>query len=85
MTIWPRDSPFATAKAVATADDHEMSTWIFAIALACGAWYVFILVVQTIGFTQLYVNAHPWRDHYSDTLPDIDITRLSRSLPFLRL
>jgi hypothetical protein len=56
MTIVPRDSPVATAGTVVAAGDHEMSTWIFAIALACGIWYFFILVVQAIGFTQLYVN-----------------------------
>jgi hypothetical protein len=53
MTVWPRNAPFAAARAVEAAADHEMSTWIFAIALACGIWYFFILVVQAIGFTQL--------------------------------
>ena len=56
MTIVPRDSSVATAGTVVAAGDYEMSTWIFAIALACGIWYFFILVVQAIGFTQLYVN-----------------------------
>jgi hypothetical protein len=53
MTVWPRNAPFAAARAVEAAADHEMSKWIFAIALACGIWYFFILVVQAIGFTQL--------------------------------
>jgi ceramide glucosyltransferase len=61
MTIWPRDAPFATARAVEAAEDHEMSTWIFAIALACGSWYFFILVVQAIGFTQLWVKRQFFR------------------------
>jgi hypothetical protein len=57
MTVWPPDAIFATARAVGTTEDHEeMSTWIFAIALACGIWYFFILVVQAIGFTQLWVK-----------------------------
>lgn len=33
-----------------------MSTWVLAVAAACGSWYLFILVVQTIGFTQLSVK-----------------------------
>jgi hypothetical protein len=56
MTGWPHNAPFATARAVEAAEDHEMSTWIFAIALACCIWYFFILVVQAIGFTQLWVK-----------------------------
>ena len=56
MTLWPRDAPFATAIAVEAAEDHDMSTWTFAIAFACGIWYFFILVVQAIGFIQLSVN-----------------------------
>lgn len=56
MTVWPRDAPFATARAVEAAEDHDMSAWIFAIALACGIWYFLILVVQAIGFTQLSVK-----------------------------
>jgi len=45
-----------TAPAVKTAEQNAMGTWIFAIAVACGAWYCFILLVQGIGFTQLYVH-----------------------------
>jgi hypothetical protein len=57
MTVWPGDAPFATARAVEAAEDHDMSAWIFAIALAFGIWYFFILVVQAIGFTQLSVKS----------------------------
>jgi ceramide glucosyltransferase len=56
MTLWPRDAPFATAIAVEPAEDHDMSTWIFAIALACGIWYFLLLLVQAIGFIQLSVK-----------------------------
>jgi hypothetical protein len=51
-------NPFvATASAVGVAtENHEMSTGIFATALACGIWYFFILLVQAIGVTQLYVE-----------------------------
>jgi hypothetical protein len=47
--------PVAAASAVVTAQYHEMSTLLFTIALVCGIWYFFILLVQAIGFTQLYV------------------------------
>jgi hypothetical protein len=56
MTIWSRDPPLAAARAAASVDDHEMSAWIFTIALACGIWYFLLLVVQAIGFTQLYMK-----------------------------
>ena len=46
----------ATAVAVVATEGHEISMWIYAIALACGAWYMFLLIVQAIGFTQLCVN-----------------------------
>ncbi|KIN01603.1 glycosyltransferase family 21 protein [Oidiodendron maius Zn] len=35
-----------------------MSAWVFGAALASGVWYFFILLVQAIGFTQLF-------QHYS--------------------
>ena len=58
MGVFDPSSTVATADAVEiAAEDHEMSTLIFAIALACGIWYFFILVVQAIGFTQLYVES----------------------------
>jgi len=57
MGVFGPSSTDATADAVGiTAEDHEMSTLIFAIALACGIWYFFILVVQAIGFIQLYAK-----------------------------
>lgn len=59
MTLRPRDSSVATAAAVVAATGHDMPTWLFAIALACGIWYLFIVLVQAIGFTQLYArNQH---------------------------
>jgi hypothetical protein len=56
MTIGSSASLVDTAIAVVTIQDHEMSTWIFAIAVACGIWYFFILMVQAIGFIQMYVK-----------------------------
>ena len=38
---------------VASAESHETSMGLFVVAVACGVWYAFILVVQGIGFTQL--------------------------------
>ena len=58
MTIDSLNSVAATARAVETAEQNEMEPWIFAIALACGVWYFFILLVQGIGFTQLYVHIY---------------------------
>ena len=43
-------TPVAAQEAV----QDDMSLWIFAIALACLVWCIFIVVVQVIGFTQLY-------------------------------
>jgi ceramide glucosyltransferase len=40
-------------------DDHDMSMWLFTIALAGGVWYFLILIIQAIGFTQLFVKRHP--------------------------
>jgi hypothetical protein len=53
MTIVSKGSSVATAKAVVATEDNEMSTVMFGIALACGVWYFFILLVQGIGSTQL--------------------------------
>jgi hypothetical protein len=53
MTDLSPDFSAANAVGAITAED-EMSTWIFSIALGCGIWTLFILVVQVIGFTQLY-------------------------------
>ena len=36
-----------------------MSMCVYAIASACGIWYCFILLVQAIGFTQLYATRQP--------------------------
>jgi len=58
--------PVATASAVVTAQYHEMSTLLFAIAVVCGIWYFFILLVQAIGFTQLYVMWHGNAGNLSD-------------------
>ncbi|KAL2063839.1 hypothetical protein VTL71DRAFT_4333 [Oculimacula yallundae] len=38
------------------ADSHDMPTWLFGISLAGGIWFFFIILVQAIGFTQLYLN-----------------------------
>ena len=62
MTIGTSEFPVATAVAVVAAEGHEMSTWIYILALASGGWYIFILVVQAIGFTQLYVKYQNYRD-----------------------
>jgi hypothetical protein len=42
-------------------DQSVINPWVFAAAAACGIWYMFILGVQAIGFTQLYVllNGYP--------------------------
>jgi hypothetical protein len=56
MTIGSSASLVDAAAAVVTIEDHEMSTWIFAVAVACGIWYFLILVVQAIGFIQMYVR-----------------------------
>ena len=61
MKISLRFTPVATPGAVVSAGHHEMSWWVFAIALACGIWYFFILVVQVIGFIKLYVNITAWK------------------------
>jgi hypothetical protein len=57
------NSVLATASAVGVASEkHEMSLWLFAAALACGIWYFFIILVQAIGFTQLFVKGAVWRE-----------------------
>ncbi|RDW84755.1 ceramide glucosyltransferase [Coleophoma cylindrospora] len=52
------DFSVAAANAVAARNIDEargdIPTWLFSIALVGGVWYFFILVVQIIGFTQLY-------------------------------
>jgi hypothetical protein len=48
-------SPVVEA-AAEVAGGHELSTVLIAIAAACGIWFCFILLVQTIGTTQLYVE-----------------------------
>ncbi|TVY81342.1 Ceramide glucosyltransferase [Lachnellula suecica] len=55
MSIRSPNSAVAAAHAVgATAEQNAMETCTLAIALACGIWYFFILLVQGIGFAQLY-------------------------------
>ena len=36
-------------------EESSINPWVFAAAVACGTWYMFILGVQAIGFTQLCV------------------------------
>jgi ceramide glucosyltransferase len=69
MTSASPISVAATARAVESAEQNAMETepWIFAVALACGIWYFFILLVQGIGFTQLYVRNANVEDLQADT------------------
>lgn len=36
-----------------TVENYEMSTLVFGVALACGIWTFFVVLVQTIGSIQL--------------------------------
>lgn len=57
----------SAARAVDNSGQDAMETWIFAIGLACGIWYFFILLVQGIGFTQLYVKRQFVGDLHANT------------------
>ncbi|TVY36042.1 Ceramide glucosyltransferase [Lachnellula subtilissima] len=54
MTNDSLKSVAATARSVKLAEQNAMDKWIFGIALACGIWYFFIVLVQGIGSAQLY-------------------------------
>jgi hypothetical protein len=86
MRIVSFDPSVATAGAVGiAAEDHEMSTWIFGIALACGIWYFLVLVVQAIGFTQLYMkHQRTYGSYNADDHTDTGTTPQDRNLPFLQ-
>jgi hypothetical protein len=85
MVILSPGSSVATAAAVAVAaEDHEMSTWILAIALACWIWYSFILLVQSIGIFQLYVNYHPYAKFHTDGYIGTNTTHQLLSQQYLR-
>jgi hypothetical protein len=56
VTISPDSSVVAATAVVVAVEDHEMFTWISAMALVCWTWYFFILLVQGIGIFQLYVK-----------------------------
>ncbi|TVY13065.1 Ceramide glucosyltransferase [Lachnellula arida] len=79
MTI---DSPkyvAITARAVEAAEQNAMETWTFGIALACGIWYFFIVLVQAIGSTQLY------RYYSSKPKPAVSPTLPIRSVPHITI
>ena len=61
-----------------------MSAWITGIALVCGIWYFFILLVQIIGYTQLYVNTSALYSNNTDYSIDTVNTRQNQSQRFLR-
>jgi hypothetical protein len=44
----------AVRAAVEAAGDHEPSTLVALIVVACGVWVFCVVLVQIIGFTQLY-------------------------------
>jgi hypothetical protein len=46
-SVWPASA------AVEAAGDHEQSMLAVAIATVCGVWTLAVVLVQTIGFTQL--------------------------------
>lgn len=78
-------APVATAVAVVPSE-YEMSTLIFTVALICGIWFFFIVLVQAIGFTQLnrYYSSKP-KPAVSPTLkldhvPHVTITRPVKGL-----
>ncbi|KAL3423080.1 ceramide glucosyltransferase [Phlyctema vagabunda] len=48
------DVPFVVVMLPPVNEQMETPLWTSSIALACGIWFFFILVVQFIGFTQLY-------------------------------
>jgi hypothetical protein len=55
----------ASVRAASLIDGDEeliVNPWVFAAAAACGVWYIFILGVQAIGFTQLYVFSNSYPD-----------------------
>jgi hypothetical protein len=75
-------SPVATTEAVVSAEYHEMSTLLFIVALACGIWFFFIVLVQAIGFTQLYVNCLEYSPELTPADTDTILqSRIHLSLP----
>ncbi|KAH9208569.1 hypothetical protein DL95DRAFT_37577 [Leptodontidium sp. 2 PMI_412] len=51
-TIPTPDSPLAAGSAVA--GEYAIPSWLLGISLVAGTWFFFIVLVQAIGFTQLY-------------------------------
>jgi hypothetical protein len=50
-SVWPAS---AAVEAIVGADgDHEQSMFAVIIATICGIWALAVVLVQTIGFTQL--------------------------------
>lgn len=84
MTILSSGSSVSTAGAVAVSGDHAMSFWSLGIAVACTIWCCAIIVVQTIGCTQLYYENKFPTLAYTDRYLDIGSTPPNLNLPFLR-
>jgi hypothetical protein len=53
-SVWPASA--AVEAAVGAVGDHEQSMLALVIAAVCGVWALAVVLVQTIGFTQLYAG-----------------------------
>jgi hypothetical protein len=49
-------APVATTATVVLAGQDDLSILTYTVALVCGIWFFFIILVQAIGSIQLYVD-----------------------------